>query len=156
MPYDIFKRADEVCVYKVNSDKKPVGKPLGCHPTAEKALKQIMAIESSEELAHYGTKGMRWGVRKDKKGRTQSQDYKQSRSLLRKRVSELSNEDLKKLNSRLQLERTLSSLDPTVSASGKRAVGKFMQKYGKAFIGGLAGAAATASVGVIVRKVSGG
>lgn len=70
-------------------------------------------------LAHFGVKGMQWGVRKARsssgKSRkvTRSDDYKESRSLKSKAgksAKALSNSELEKLNKRLQLEQTYSQL----------------------------------------------
>lgn len=62
-------------------------------------------VEIGDELKHYGKKGMKWGVRKDGK-RTISDDYKESRVSAKKKQPEMSNAELKRLNERLQLERT--------------------------------------------------
>lgn len=67
------------------------------------------------ELKHYGVKGMRWGTR-SKQGsdgrvkRETSDDFKDAKVLAKKRPSQLSNAELKKLNERLQLEQNYKSL----------------------------------------------
>lgn len=66
-------------------------------------------IEVNDELKHYGKKGMKWGVRKDGK-RTTSDDHTESRASKKKKQSEMSNAELKRLNERLQLERTNTDL----------------------------------------------
>lgn len=68
-----------------------------------------------DDLKHYGIKGMRWGIRRPEGSngrvkRESSADFKESRELAKKRPSQLSNVELKKLNERLQLEQTYSSL----------------------------------------------
>jgi hypothetical protein len=64
------------------------------------------------ELAHYGKKGMKWGVINERgsNGRVKSEDHTTARQLRRKRQSEMSNAELKKVNERLQLERTNKEL----------------------------------------------
>lgn len=69
------------------------------------------------ELEHFGIKGMKWGVRKDRKrsvyerrGTQDSAEYTRSRELLKKAPSELTNEELKELTSRLNLEQQYSNL----------------------------------------------
>lgn len=73
-----------------------------------------LGLEVGDELKHYGRKGMKWGVRKDRvsagKARTVSEDHATSRTLKAKKRSEMSNAELKKLNERLQLERTNNEL----------------------------------------------
>jgi hypothetical protein len=104
-------------------------------------------------LTHYGVKGMRWGVRrKGRSGGKPSSDYAESRKLLRKKkLSTLSNEDIKKLNKRLEMERKFKNLDPTAKGTGKRAVDRALSTYGSAVIGGVAGAAATVTVSKILK-----
>lgn len=72
-------------------------------------------FEKDVELKHYGVKGMRWGVRR-KQGsdgrvkRETSTDFKEARTLAKKRPSQLTNAELRKLNERLQLEQNYSNL----------------------------------------------
>jgi len=54
MPYTITVRDNEYCVYRKDSNGKPFGKTLGCHPTKKKAIAQIGAIESSEKREEAG------------------------------------------------------------------------------------------------------
>lgn len=70
-----------------------------------------LGIQMGDELKHYGVKGMKWGVVRDRgaNGRvkkTVSEDHETSRKLKSKSQSEMSNAELKKVNERLQLERT--------------------------------------------------
>lgn len=78
---------------------------------------------TKEELVHFGVKGMQWGVRKARtssgstSGKSRkvksSDDYKESRALKSKAgksAKALSNVELQKLNTRLQLEQTYSQL----------------------------------------------
>ena len=73
---------------------------------------------SAAVLAHYGVKGMRWGFRKrsdgsyQKTGRTAktSEDHDTAQAIKKKHVSEMSNAELRRLNERLQLERTYAQL----------------------------------------------
>lgn len=72
-------------------------------------------FESLEEdvLAHYGVKGMKWGVIRSLKGRERgpdSEDHVKSRTLMKKPRRELSTKELKELNNRLQLEKTNNEL----------------------------------------------
>ena len=70
-----------------------------------------LGIDVPGELKHFGVKGMKWGVVRDRgaNGRvkkTVSDDYKESRISAKKKQPEMSNAELKRLNERLQLERT--------------------------------------------------
>jgi len=106
-------------------------------------------------LKHYGVKGMRWGVRRKRgSGGRVSQDHAESRKLLKKKKMYLSNEDIKKINKRLNLEQDMGRLDPTAGGAGKRAVDKFLKQYGSAVIAAAAGAAGAATVSAIKKTMS--
>lgn len=85
-------------------------------------------------LMHYGVKGMKWGVRKDRK-KSYSDDYNESRSLKKKSYKELSNDELKKLNKRLELEGNYKRLNPNLINRGLNAAKGILLTSGT--IGGL-------------------
>lgn len=89
-----------------------------------------------DELLHYGVLGMKWGRRKDR--RRQSADYKKSRALKKKKISEMSDDELTTLNKRLNLEKNYRSLNPTRLQKGQNAVKGVLKG-----IGASAGAAAS-------------
>lgn len=81
------------------------------------------------ELYHFGVKGMKWGVRKDRKrsvsskrSRSDSKDYTESRDLLKKTPNKLSNAELRKINERLNLEQQYSNLTTSQKQKGNRFV----------------------------------
>lgn len=88
---------------------------------------------SDSYLAHYGIKGMKWGVRRyqNKDGSytaagkrrryNNSSDYEETRSLRKKNYRELSNEELKKLNKRMNLESEYRRLNPQGIFRGQKA-----------------------------------
>ena len=110
-------------------------------------------------LQHYGVLGMKWGRRRSeaqlardrgKSRRTKSEDHLRAKSLKKKRLSQLSNSELKELNNRMQLEQQYKSLKKqNVSAgkkfvkdvayeSGKQIAAEYTKKYAKkgiAFLG---------------------
>ena len=79
-------------------------------------------------LAHYGIKGMRWGVRrvnpsgKSYKKEEESEDYKKSREQKARPLSSMSNKELKELNNRLQLEKTYKEITGTNQSVIKRGM----------------------------------
>ncbi len=83
------------------------------------------------ELYHFGVKGMKWGIHKDRKrlvrtkrSKTDSSDYQESRDLLAKSPNQLSNAQLRKLNERLNLEQQYSSLTTTQKQNGQSFMGR--------------------------------
>jgi len=106
-------------------------------------------------LKHYGVKGMKWGVqRKRGSGGQVSKDHTESRKLLKKSKMTLSNEEIKKVNKRLNLEKDLARMDPTAKGAGQRAVSKFLGQYGNAVVAAAAGAAAGATISLIKKAGS--
>ncbi len=65
-------------------------------------------MTDTKELTHYGVKGMKWGVIRSKRSKqtNQSDDHKDSRVSRKKKTAAMSNAELKRLNERLQLERS--------------------------------------------------
>ena len=62
-----------------------------------------------KELKHYGVLGMKWGHRKQ--SRPMSEDAKKAKNLKKKKVSEMSNSELKRLNERMNLEQNYKRND---------------------------------------------
>jgi len=44
MPWKVFAKGDEFCVYKLTEAGDRTGEPLGCHPSKEKAMAQMRAL----------------------------------------------------------------------------------------------------------------
>ena len=103
----------------------------------------------SSELSHHGVLGMRWGHRKQslsssKKNHRINSDAEEAQKLRKKKLDELSNEELSKLNKRTQLEQTYKQLNPgkikkaiKCAAIASAALGTFAKLYtnGKNAIG---------------------
>lgn len=79
-----------------------------------------MSEELDDTLEHHGVKGMKWGRRKDRS--SPHPDYSSTAHLRGRKVNELSNEQLKKLTTRMNLEQQYSRLNPTKKAVGKAAI----------------------------------
>ena len=79
----------------------------------------MWTYKNTDELYHYGILGMKWGRRKSR----MSQDAREAKALKKKKVSEMSNAELKKLNERRNLERNYKNLNPSAIAKGVAIVG---------------------------------
>jgi hypothetical protein len=92
-------------------------------------------------LIHWGVKGMRWGVRRSKKSKMfddAHEDYKRAHS--KKSISQMSDQELRERNNRLQMERQYESFNKKTS-NGKKFVKAYIAAAGT--IAGIAGATAT-------------
>lgn len=81
------------------------------------------------ELKHVGVLGMKWGVRK--KRTPDSSDHTTSRQLKKKKVSQLSNEELKALTTRLQLEKQHRDLSASQVSRGQKILTSILASVGK-------------------------
>lgn len=106
-------------------------------------------IYSPEELAHFGTIGMKWGVRK---GPSANAQVRKSRAKMYKNRRTLSDAELKKAVSRMQMEKKLKGLAEDDLIPGKMAAKSFMSNVGTTFVGAAAGAAGAALVKAYLAK----
>lgn len=79
------------------------------------------------ELTHYGVKGMKWGIRKNRKSdkertRGWSKEAKRVDRLKKKSYHELTNKELKEVNNRGELEKKYRELNPSTIKKGATAV----------------------------------
>jgi hypothetical protein len=77
-------------------------------------------------LLHYGIKGMRWGVRRKNPSSSSSasEDYVRARSAASKPTSSLSNQEMRALIERMELEKRYQSVMTTAPANTRTARAK--------------------------------
>lgn len=86
----------------------------------------------SEELMHYGVKGMKWGVRKDRKRSGSkrkknptygwSKEAKNARRIQQKSVKQMTNAELRQVNERVRLEQEYARLNPSKIQKGMNTI----------------------------------
>lgn len=89
-------------------------------------------------LAHYGILGMKWGVRR--KSRTPSADSAKVKAIRKKSIDEMSNQELRDANNRLQLENQYKQLTKKTNV-GKKVAQDYIATAG--LVAGVVGATAT-------------
>lgn len=91
-------------------------------------------------LYHYGVLGMKWGRRKSrtsssgtgsKRRSNKSDDYVRAKTLKKKKLSQLSNAELKELNNRMQLESQYKNLKKQNISTGRKFVQDVAYESGK-------------------------
>jgi hypothetical protein len=91
---------------------------------------------TSGSLLHWGIPGMKWGIRRRQSnttitGKPHSSDHTTAVSLKKKHVSEMSNDELKKLTTRMQLEKQFKDLSKADVSAGQKIVGEIVGNAGK-------------------------
>jgi hypothetical protein len=73
-------------------------------------------------LTHFGILGMHWGRRTGKTPTTDSSDHVTTTAIKKKKLSQMSNAEIKKLSERLQLEKSYKELSKKQVSDGERIV----------------------------------
>lgn len=103
--------------------------------TTSKKVGEKFKMENSM-LSHAGIKGMRWGVRRYQNSdgsltpagqqryakKAKSEDHIRAKALKKKKLSQLSNSELRELNNRMQLESQYRNLKKQNVSAGRKFV----------------------------------
>lgn len=97
-----------------------------------------MSVPEEGTIKHFGIKGMKWGVRRSRAERAASKkeaaqahsDHQRARELMKKKVSELSNEELSFVNNRRTLEANHAKLNPPKGARRKKKINNHLETLG--------------------------
>jgi len=120
------------------------------------------------QLYHYGISGQKWGVRryqnedgsrtpagkKKEDQQAKSEDHLQSRASKSKATSGLSNDELRKLNERLQLESTYKTLTSEQLKRSESFVTRAIKKGGEDALGAFAKGVFLGGAKVLVKEMS--
>lgn len=81
-------------------------------------------------LRHYGVSGMKWGTR-GARSNTSSSDHRTASSIRKKKLREMSNDEIKTIATRIRLEKDYKSLNPSTVARGAKAIDTILSSIGK-------------------------
>lgn len=90
-------------------------------------------------LEHHGIKGQRWGVRRSEAQLNNGTSGK--RESLSSRAKSLSDDDLKKLIARMELEKKFKDLSRGPKIDGKKFANELISNSGKTVVGAVLGGA---------------
>lgn len=94
---------------------------------------------TQKDLRHYGILGMRWGRRRAtsvSRG-APSDDHARAASIGKKHISEMSNDEIKELAARLELEKKYRNLTKKELNEGQKAVKEVLTNTGKMALSGV-------------------
>lgn len=115
-----------------------------------------------ESLYHWGILGMKWGRRRGsnkptmtKKKPNNSQDYNTAEGLKKKKLSQMSNSELRALNERMQLERSYKDLKKVNKSSGRKFVEDILSGSAKQLASTFISKYATKGIEKLIEHYSG-
>jgi len=122
----------------------------------------------NNKLEHVGVLGMKWGRRrgdsdsggsrksggKNKTTIRTSEDFKAAAKLREKRIAEMSNEDISKVNKRMDLEKRYKDLNPSRVAKGAKAVKSVLGTVGQVAAGAGAMLALIGIGNTLMKKIA--
>lgn len=86
------------------------------------------------DLRHFGVLGMRWGVRRKRGRPSGSSDHVRATKLKKKKLSEMSNDELSTLTKRLELERKYKELSSKDVSGGKKVALNILGRLGNSLV----------------------
>lgn len=112
-------------------------------------------------LNHAGIKGMRWGVRRYQNAdgtltpagkKRYSEDHIRAKSLKKKKLRQLSNDELRDLNTRMQLETQYKDLKKKNISSGRKFANEVLRESAKKTASSYISAGMKKGINVAVEK----
>lgn len=98
----------------------------------------IPKYKEALELHHYGILGMKWGRRKGKskdtlrrKVASASEEAKKTSKIRKKKIYEMTNDELSYVTRRMSLEQNYKTLKKAKKSTGRRMMEKTLEEQGK-------------------------
>ena len=112
-------------------------------------------MTDDEFLKHIGVLGMHWGRRKSLSNarNKKSEDFLQKEVLKKKKISQLSNAELKTLTTRLQLEKQYKELNPSEVSKGRKFIVDLLKEIGREMAKDAIKSGIKTAVGSSVKKI---
>ena len=88
-------------------------------------------MTSEEFLQHWGIPGMKWGRRKAKQQINEHKDYSVADLIRKKDIREMSNDELRTLTARIQLEKSYKEVSKKQVSRGKQFVQNFVEQFAR-------------------------
>lgn len=107
-----------------------------------------MKIDMNAVLEHHGVKGMKWGIRKDRKRKTSSTEM----TRYKKPPSKLSDVELARRVKRLETEKRYNDLNAEKKSAGKKFANDILVNSGKQTISKLVGGLLSIGIAAALAK----
>lgn len=104
-------------------------------------------MELEDFLKHYGVRGMKWGVRKNRSSKGRS-----GLTTFNKNPNRLSDEELNRRIKRMELEKKYTDLNAPIKSNGEKYVKTLLESSGKGAVGAVIGTSVTFLVGRALKK----
>ena len=112
-------------------------------------MKQSDSLEN--HLAHFGVKGMRWGVRKASSGKKTKGSNPAERTSYKKAPAKLSDAELRRRVSRMETEKRYIDLNPATAKKGQSNLNRVLTQQGEQLAGRAIAGVAVAGGAVAVK-----
>lgn len=111
----------------------------------EDLIQTIVDDNINNALAHFGIKGMRWGVRRNSVSKVRSKT-----PTARTKAKKMSDDELQTAIKRMELEKKYVELDSKTSTVGKQYAKGLIQEFGKSAGKEVVGAVVAGTIGVLL------
>lgn len=102
-------------------------------------------------IEHHGVKGQKWGVRRKDTSTNSSSGPRKLSSITSENTKHLTNDELRKIIERMNLDRQFSELTSAKTHAGRKYTKTLLENSGKTAVGVLVSAVATKAVKTVIK-----